>query len=256
MNNNTSHIKKLKAIIVEDEEVSRETLRNYLQKYCPDVDLVAEAENIKEGITAINRFHPDVVFLDVEMPYGNAFDLLEQIEDITFETVFVTAYSNYAIQALNFSAAYYILKPVDIEELIKAVEKIKESVSKNKELIHTKVLIENIKIENKQLQKIVLPLLDGFEVLRVNEIIRCEADDNFTRFYLTNGRKILICRTLKFYENLLENYDFIRVHKSHLINFQYILQYKKGKGGQVIMTDGAAVNISPNRKESLMAKFK
>jgi two-component system, LytTR family, response regulator len=247
---------KLRAIIVEDEEASRETLRNYLLKYCPDVNLLAEVPNIKEGLTAINKHQPDVVFLDVEMPFGNAFDLLEQIEDITFETVFVTAFSNYAIQALNFSAAYYILKPVDIDELTKAVEKIKESVIKNKELIHTRVLIENIKIENKQLQKIVLPLLDGWEVVRVNDIIRCEGHDNFTRFHLLNGRKLLICRTLKFYESMLENYDFIRVHKSHMVNIQYIQQYKKGKGGQVIMTDGASVDISPNRKDLLMAKFK
>ena len=247
---------KLRAIIVEDEEASRETLRNYLLKYCPDVNLLAEVSNIKEGLTAINKHQPDVVFLDVEMPFGNAFDLLEQIEDITFETVFVTAFSNYAIQALNFSAAYYILKPVDIDELTKAVEKIKESVLKSKELIHTRVLIENIKIENKQLQKIVLPLLDGWEVVRVNDIIRCEAHDNFTRFHLLNGRKLLICRTLKFYESMLENYDFIRVHKSHMVNIQYIQQYKKGKGGQVIMTDGASVDISPNRKDLLMAKFK
>ena len=190
------------------------------------------------------------------MPYGNAFDLLEQFEEITFETVFVTAFSSYAVQALNFSAAYYLLKPVDIEELIKAVGKIKESVLRNKALIHTKVLIENIKIENKQLQKIVLPLIDGWEVVHVNEIIRCEADDNFTRFHLVNGRKVLICRTLKFYETLLENYDFIRVHKSHMVNFQYIQQYKKGKGGQVIMCDGSSVDISPNRKEALMGKFK
>jgi two-component system, LytTR family, response regulator len=255
MSNNVKLNRKLKAIIVEDEGTSRETLRNYLQKYCPDIDPVAEAENIKEGLAAINKYNPDVVFLDVEMPYGNAFDLLEQVTEINFETVFVTAYSNYAIQALNFSAAYYLLKPVDIGELVKAVEKIKESVSRNQQMIHTKVLIENLKIENKQLQKIVLPLIDGFQVIRVNEIIHCEAEDNFTRFYLTNGRKMLICRTLKFYESLLENYDFIRVHKSHLINFQCIQQYKKGKGGQVIMTDGMAVDVSPQRKDALMQKF-
>jgi len=254
--NKEQSIKKLKAIIIEDEEASRETLRNYLNKYCPDVLLLAEAVNIKEGLSAINYHHPDIVFLDVEMPYGNAFDLLEQIENITFETVFVTAYSNYAIQALNFSAAYYILKPVSIDELVKAVEKIKETISRNREFIHTKVLIENVKIENKQLQKIVLPVLDGFEVISLSEIIKCDADDNFTRFHLTNGKKLLICRTLKFYENLLENYDFIRVHKSHLVNFQHIKQYKKGKGGQVIMSDGSSVDISPNRKEVLMKRYK
>jgi two-component system LytT family response regulator len=247
--------RKLTAIIVEDEELSRETLRNYLHKYCPNVTVVAEAANIIEGKSAIERHKPEVVFLDVEMPFGNAFDLLEQLEEITFETIFVTAFSNYAIQALNLSASYYLLKPVDIDELVKAVTKIEQSISKNKELNHTKILIDNIKIENKQLQKIVLPLIDGFEVVQVNQIIRCEALDNFTSLFLTTGRKLVIYRTLKHFETILAEYDFIRVHKSHLINFQYIKQYKKGKGGQVIMIDGASVDISPNRKQELLAKF-
>ena len=246
----------LKAILVDDEKASRETLRNYLNKYCPDVSVVAEAENIKQGLEVIQKQKPDVVFLDVEMPFGNAFDLLEQVEDVSFETVFVTAYSNYAMQALNFSAAYYILKPIDIDELIKSVEKIKENISKNNENIHTRILIENIKIENKQLQKVVLPLIDGFEVVRVNDILRCEAEDNFTRFYLTDGRKQLICRTLKFYENLLDDYDFVRVHKSHLVNIQHVIQYKKGKGGMLVMKDGKAVDVSPSKKQDLLARFK
>jgi len=254
---NTENLNRmLKSIIIEDEEASRETLRNYLVKYCPDVHVVAEAADIREGLAAIGKHNPDVVFLDVEMPYGNAFDLLEQAEEITFETIFVTAFSDYAVQALNFSASYYLLKPIDIEELVKAIEKIKETVSKNREWVHTRILIENIKIENKQLQKIVLPLIDGFEVARVQDIMRCEAQDNFTRFHFRNGKKQLICRTLKFYENLLSDYDFIRIHKSHLVNFQYIKQYKKGKGGQVIMEDGKSVDVSPERKKDLLAKYR
>jgi len=216
---------------------------------------MAEAVNIMEGRRAIEKFKPDVVFLDVEMPFGNAFDLLEQLEDITFETIFVTAFSNYAIQAINLSASYYLLKPVDIEELVKAVSKIEQSISKNKELNHTKILIENITIENKQLQKVVLPLMDGFEVVQMNEIIRCEALDNFTCIFLRNEKKLVICRTLKHFETILTDYNFIRIHKSHLINFQYIKQYKKGKGGQVIMSDGTSVDVSPNRKQEFLAKF-
>lgn len=245
----------LKAIIIEDELASRETLKNYLAKYCSDVNVLAEAGNIIEGLALIKRFNPDVVFLDVEMPYGNAFDLLEQLENITFETIFVTAYSNYAIQALNFSASYYILKPIDIDELVKAVEKIKEILQHNNNLIHTRVLIENLKIENKQLQKIVLPLIDGFEVVRVKDIIRCEAVDNYTSFHLVNGKKQMICRTLKFYENLLTDFDFIRVHKSHLVNIQYIKQYKKGKGGEIVMEDGKSVDVSAERKKELLARL-
>ncbi len=246
----------LRAIIVEDEQASRETLKNYLGKYCPDVNLVGEASNVNEGLTCIKKFQPEIVFLDVEMPYGNAFDLLEQVEEISFEIIFVTAYSDYAIQALNLSACYYILKPIDIDELVKAIEKIKETFIKKQDFMHTKALIDNIKIENKQLLKIALPLMDGFEVIKVGDIIRCEAQDNFTEFHLLNGQKRLICRTLKFYENLLKDCDFIRVHKSHMVNLNYIHQYKKGKGGQLIMQDGKAVDVAQNKKQDLLERFR
>jgi two-component system LytT family response regulator len=255
MNQTAANKTKLTAVIVEDEELSRETLQNYLNKYCPNVSIVAEAANIIEGKAAIEKHSPNVVFLDVEMPFGNAFDLLEQLEEINFETVFVTAFSNYAIKALNLSASYYLLKPVDIDELVKAVEKISQSLEKNKELNHTKILIDNIKIENKQLHKIVLPLIDGFEVVQINQIIRCEALDNFTSLHLTDKRKVVICRTLKHFEGLLADFDFIRVHKSHLINLQHMKQYKRGKGGQAIMSDGSYVDISVNRKDDLLGKF-
>jgi two-component system, LytTR family, response regulator len=246
---------KLKAIIVDDEEASRDTLKNYLAKYCPDVELLGMGNSAKQGIELINTHKPDILFLDVEMPYGNAFDLLEQIEDISFETVFVTAFSNYALKALNLSAAYYILKPIEIDELILAVDKIKTQKESNAKLLHTKILVENIHAENKQAQKIVLPLLEGFEVIPVKDIIRCEANDNFTNFILTQNRKIMICRTLKQYENILEEYNFVRVHKSHLINVQHVTKYLKGKGGQLIMSDQSYVDVSPSKKEELLKKF-
>jgi two-component system LytT family response regulator len=246
---------KLKAIIVDDEEASRDTLKNYLGRYCPDVEFMAQADSVKKGIEAIRQYQPDIVFLDVEMPYGNAFDLLEQVQDVSFETVFVTAFSNYALKALNLSASYYILKPIEIDELILAVNKIKKQKEEHKELLHTKILVENIHTENKQAQKIVLPLLDGFEVIQVKDIIRCEAHDNFTDFILTGNRKVMICRTLKHYETMLEDYNFVRVHKSHLINVQHVTKYLKGKGGQLIMSDQSYVDVSPNKKEVLMQRF-
>ncbi len=245
----------LRAVIVEDEEASRESLKNYLKKYCTDVQVVGEAASVKEGLEAIKKAQPDLVFLDVEMPYGNAFDLLEQVEDRNFETIFVTAYDHYAMKALNFSASYYILKPVDIDELVKAVELIAQKKETEEHALRTKILTENIKIENKQLQKIILPLIDGFEVVKVKDILRCQAEDNFTRFHFTNGEKLLICRTLKFYEELLSDFDFVRVHKSHLVNLQYVTRYKKGKGGQVIMSDGKAIDVSASRKQDLLSRF-
>jgi two-component system LytT family response regulator len=246
----------LRAIIVEDEKASRETLKNYLQKYCPNVHLLAEADSVKTALTVIENHKPDLVFLDVEMPYGNAFDLLDQVQDRSFETIFVTAYDHYAMKALNFSASYYLLKPIDIDELEKAVSMVINKKSSEEHSLRTRILIENIRIENKQLQKIILPLLDGFEVVRIKDIIRCQANDNFTEFHFQDGSKELICRTLKFYEEILSDLDFVRVHKSHLVNLQYVKRYKKGKGGQLIMSDGSVIDVSNSRKPDLLMKFK
>lgn len=246
---------ELKAVIVEDEEAGRVTLSNYLKKYCPNVKLSAMADSVETGLEAIKKHKPDIVFLDVEMPFGNGFDLLEQAEDIDFETIFVTAYSEYAIKALNFSASYYILKPIDIDELITAVEKIEKEKAKEDYSVHSKILLENIKNSNKQLHKIVLPLIDGFEIVQVKDIIRCKAEDNFTNFFMEDGSKKLICRTLKFYEEMLSDFDFVRTHKSHMVNVQHIKQYKKGKGGQVIMSDNSEVEVSAKRKKGLLEKF-
>lgn len=245
----------LKAIIVEDEPMSSEILAGYLKKYCPDISLVAQADSVATGIEAIKKHKPDVLFLDVEMPKGNGFDLLEQLEEINFETVFVTAFGNYAMKALNYSAAYYILKPVSIEELIAAVEKIKQSKQKNQQSLHTKILLENIQTNNTQHYKIVLPLQDGFEVVNIKDIIHCKANDNFTDFHFLDKQKKMICRTLKFYEELLGESGFLRVHKSHLINLDHIVKYTRGKGGQLTMIDGSMIDVSPNKKDELMLKF-
>lgn len=245
----------LKAVIVDDELASRAALANFIAKYCPDVVVSGFGESVKTGLEAIRQHQPDIVFLDVEMPYGNAFDLLEQAGEINFETVFVTAFSHYALKALNFSAAYYILKPIDIDELIGAVQKIRLEREKHHYSFHTKILMENLQAVNKQLQKIVLPSLEGFEVIQVKDIVRCQANDNFTDFYMANGSKILICRTLKFYEDILTDFDFLRVHKSHLINLQLVKKYIRGKGGQVVMADNSVVDVSPQKKQDLLTKF-
>ena len=245
----------LRAIIVEDERASRETLLSYLEKYCPDVEVVGMADTVKSGVIAIREHKPELVFLDVEMPYGNAFDLLEEIGEVNFQSIFVTAYSHYAIKALNYSASYYLLKPIDIEELIAAVDKVKENISSGAHELHTRILIDNLKTLNRQNKKVVLPVLDGFEVVEVHEIIRCQANGNFTDFHLKDGTKKMICRTLKFYDELLSDLGFIRIHKSHLVNMEYIVGYKKGKGGQVSMKNGDMVDVAPSRKKELLKHF-
>lgn len=246
---------KLKAIIVEDEQASRETLANYLVKYCPDVELMAKTESVKQGLEAIRTHQPDIVFLDVEMPYANGFDLLDQVEEVNFATVFVTAFSNYAIKALNLSASYYILKPVDIDELVAAVKKIKDERKDNNHAFFSKILAENLQTANQQEHKIVLPMLNGFEVIRVKEVIRIQANDNFSDFHLTDGSKRVICRTLKHYEELLSDINFLRTHKSHIVNLQYVKRYVKGKGGYVIMVDNSEVEIAPGRRKEFLERF-
>lgn len=245
----------LKAILIEDEEASRITLRNYLSKYCPSVNVLGEAANVEDGYQLIQKTKPEVIFLDVEMPYGNAFDLLEKFDTLQFEVIFVTAFSKYALEALNLSASNYLLKPVNIDQLVEAVEKVQLQLKDSQSLKTSNILLENLAIENKQLKKMVLPMIDGFEVITLKDIIWCDANDNFTDLHLLDGSKRTVCRTLKFYENVLSDYDFIRVHKSHIVNINYVKQYKKGKGGDIILTNGHSVRVSPTRKKTFLDRF-
>ena len=246
----------IRAIIVDDEQDSRESLRNYTSKYCPGIEVVAECANIHEAKIAIAAHSPELLFLDIEMPYGNAFDLLEQLDEVNFEVIFITAFSQYAIQALNMSAAYYILKPVDIEELIQAVEKARKRLQENKALNTARILKENLSHGARQKQRIVLPLIDGFEVVELSDILYCEANDNFTSFHLSNGQHPMICRKLKYYESLLSAQGFCRIHRSHMVNLDYVKRYIKGKGGAVILTNGKELQVANSRKQDFLERFK
>lgn len=246
---------EIKALIIDDEKASRVTIANYLAKYCPQVKVLAEAENIMEGHEQIIRLKPDLIFLDVEMPFGNAFDLLEKFEQLDFEVIFVTAFSKYALEALNLSASNYLLKPLNIDQLIEAVEKVQRILTDKKQIKTSSILLENLHIENKQLKKIVLPLIDGFEVVIIKDIIRCEANDNLCNIYLQDGTRRTVCRTLKFYDGVLQDYDFVRIHKSHLININSVKQYRKGKGGEVILSDGKELPLSASKKANFLERF-
>jgi two-component system LytT family response regulator len=242
---------KLKAIIIEDEAIGRDILRNYISKYCPNVQLLGEASNIEEGQKLIEENELDLVFLDVEMPYGSGFDLLERIENQTFETIFVTAYDHYAIEGLNNQATYYLLKPISIDELIKGVSLVTEIKEKESEL-------ENIVLTPKttsSLSKITIPQQDGFEVIAISDILFCKADDNYTEIYFKNTKK-LVSKTLKHFENLLKESSFARVHKSYLVNVNEVVKYKKGKGGSVILSNGKEVLVSSSKKANLLSYFK
>ena len=244
---------KLNSIIVEDEETSREILKNYLKKYCPNVSVLGEAANVNEALELIKKQDQlDLVFLDVEMPYGNAFDLLDKVGNRTFETVFVTAYNHYAIDALNAHASYYLMKPISIDELIKAVDYVVEIKTKE-DALQSQVLVPKTNSVN---GKITIPQQDGFEVLNTKDILYCKADDNYTEIYLNNNKKKLVSKTLKYFEEALAESNFARVHKSFLVNVSEVIKYKKGKGGSVVLSNGKEVMVSASKKSALLSYFK
>ncbi len=238
---------KLKVILVEDEENSREILKTYLAKYCTDVEVTGEASSIAQGLQLIRSSDPDIVFLDVEMPFGNAFDLLEQVPDRSFETIFVTAYNHYALDALNSHAAYYLMKPLNIDELVKAVAYVRE-IKEKEHALDDRVLVPKFPgVEG----KITLPEQDGFRVLNVSEILYCKADDNYTELYLNSGR-ILASKTLKYFEEALAAFPFARIHKSYLVNVNEVVRYRKGKGGSVVISNGKELVVSASGKRQLL----
>jgi len=236
---------KLTTIIVDDEQDSRECLQQYLAKYCPAIELVATCANIQEARVTLDTHRPQLVFLDIEMPFGNAFDLLDQLDSIDFEIIFVTAFSQYAVTAFNSSAAYYLLKPIDIDDLILAVDKATGNLNSRDRRVRSTVLKEQLA---GKMTRLILPLLDGFEVVEISDIIYCEAADNFTRFFMSSGATHMICRKLKFYEDLLKPNAYCRIHRSTLVNLAFVQRYVKGKGGTVILRNGKELAVSQSKK--------
>jgi two-component system LytT family response regulator len=244
---------KIKSVIVEDELAAREVLKNYLSKYCPQVEVVGEAQNIKEAVPLLHEIQPQLVFLDVEMPFGNAFDVLEACKDLQFETIFVTAFSEYSLKALNQSAAYYLLKPISIEELIIAVNKVHHQIMNHEIFNRNKIIVANFHESKPEKQQVILPTLEGFEVVKMEEIVRLRGNGNFTDLYLNNGNKKMVCRFLKHFSEILP-LPFIRVHKSHIINMNCVKSYNKG--GIITLNDDSEIEVSPTYKEEFLKNFK
>jgi two-component system LytT family response regulator len=242
----------LKAIIIEDEKRSRETLRGLLNLYCKNVTIVAEADGVQSGLKAIADFNPDVLFLDIQMPDGSGFKLLESLENINFSIIFTTAYDQFAIKAIKFSAIDYLLKPIYPDDLVAAVEKAEEFQDVRNTKRNVEVLLENIKRPETDPPKIILSTAERINVVQIKDIIRCESDNYYTFFYFTNGKKLLVSKTLKENEELLSEHNFIRPHKSHLVNALYIKSYNKKDGGYIVMTDGSEVPVSRRKKEKII----
>ncbi|MEM7102537.1 MAG: response regulator [Bacteroidota bacterium] len=242
----------IKAIIIDDEENSRITLNNMLENYCSDVEVIEMANSVPNGVKAIQKHAPDVIFLDIEMPVHNGFELFEFLPDMKSEVIFTTAYDQYAIRAFKFSAVDYLLKPIDLEELRSAIDRIKEKKTSTVENEKFQVLQENIRYP---FRKLGLPTVEGYTFIKLQNIIRCEADSNYTMFHALDGEKILVPKTLKEYENLLEGFNFLRVHRSHIINLDHIKKYTKTRIPSVTMIDGATIAISLKKKDELLQKL-
>ena len=247
----------IKAIVVDDELGARESLSKMIEKYCKNIVIVAKADSMKTALKAINELQPDLVFLDIEMPNGNAFDLLEKFKEINFNIIFTTAYDHYAIKAIKFSAIDYILKPIDSEELIEAVARFESKNGDNKKATldaQFKTLVSNVKPNNK-IKKVGIPDGDGLIFINLSEIIRCDSDGNYTFFILTNGKKIVASRTLGEYEQMFADDNFFRVHRSHLINLEHVKKYIKGEGGYVMLSDNSQVEVSRRNKNDFLERL-
>lgn len=242
----------IKAIIIDDEKTSRITLTAMLNKHCKDVEVVAEADGCNSGIEAIKEYKPDVIFLDIQMPDGSGFKLLEDIGEINFEVIFSTAYDQFAIKAIKYSALDYLLKPINPEDLTASVVKLQQKLQKGKDYTGLKFLVDKVKSPEKDLKKIVLGNSDGIYVVDIDSIIRCESVDCYTKFFLADGRVIMVSKTLKEHDELLSDYSFLRTHKSHLINTKYVISYQRADGGRILMSDGTEVPCSRRKRDQII----
>jgi two-component system LytT family response regulator len=240
----------LKAIIIDDIEQARKTLKKDLNTYCPEIEIVGEAGGVVEGARLLQKVQPDVLFLDIQMNDGSGFDLLEILKEIPFRIIFTTASDAHAIKAFRFSAVDYLLKPIDPEEL-------KEAVRKASEMLHGKekgieLLKNTMSSGGKKQEKLALHSLDKIHIVTITDILRCESNINYTEFHFSGGRKLLVTRTLKDFEELLSGHGFFRVHNSHLINTRYIKEFIKTDGGYLVMQDGTNVPVSSRKRPEVM----
>ncbi len=243
---------KLKAIIIDDEVRSRESLKQKIIWNCADVQIIAECENGEQGIKAIEEQKPDIVFLDVEMPRMNGFTMLQQLNNRNFELIFTTAYDHYAIRAIKFSALDYLVKPVEVEELKQAINIVKEKRKHNTSNERLETLLHNLMIEKNQSNRIAIPSLEGLQFVEMNDIIYLEAESNYTFIYIKPSQKITVSKTLKDFEELLPHSIFIRIHHSFIINKNHVQKYLKGEGGQVIMSNSKTLDVARRKKEEFM----
>ncbi|HBF21286.1 MAG: DNA-binding response regulator [Owenweeksia sp.] len=246
----------IETILIDDEAPSRSILRDMLRRYCPDIKIIGESANLADGVELIRKHQPQLAFLDINMPNGSGFDLLKAFPEAGFQVVFVTAHDEYAIRAIRVSAMDFLLKPVNIKELQDCVERIKVKLSRETEKNNLRMLVENMQSKQDLQSRIAIPLTEGLQFVVLGDIIRLEADGNYTWIWLTKGKKMLSSHNLKEYQDLLSDTFFFRAHHSHLINLQHVDKYHRGEGGSISMCDGSEVPLAKRRKKPFLELFK
>jgi len=243
-----------KAFIIDDELQSRNFLTKMLQQYFPEIGLAGHASNVEEGLKGIEKHHPNIVFLDIQMQGETGFDLLNRLPDINFALIFTTAFDHYAIKAFRFNAIDYLLKPIVKDELIEAVDKVKQKMFSAQMASKKRVeqLYQDLTNPKKIHDKIAIPTSEGFIVVPVNEIVYCHADSNYTKFYLTDKKCLLSSYTLKQYDEILSPQSFFRAHRSYLINIAHVKMYRRGEGGEIVMSNGHEIELSRTHKDEFL----
>ncbi len=246
----------IKAVIIDDVEKARVALKSDLEDYCPNVQLIGEAESVATGVELLKSVKPDLLFLDIKMADGSGFDLLEKLDERDFMVIFTTAYDQYAIKAFKYSALDYLLKPIDPDDLIAAIDKFNSQENKPVANDQYSFLMEQIKnMATKPPQRIALSSTEKIQIVDIKDIVRCEASGNYTYFYTADRQKIVVSKTMKEYVELLEEHDFVRVHHSHLINMDHVKEFVKIDGTYLVMKTGDEVPVSVRKKEDLMKKL-
>jgi len=240
------------AILIDDESNSRNALLQKLKTNCPGISIVAECENGEQGIAAIEKQKPDIVFLDVEMPRMNGFVMLQQLKRRNFELIFTTAYDQYAIQAIRFSALDYLVKPIEVKALKEAVDKVRERRQSEIPNQRIETLLYNLVNEKNQSNRIAIPSQDAIQFVQLEDIVYLEAESNYTSIHLQDAARIFVAKTLKEFEDLLPTTHFVRIHHSYIININHMRKYLKGDGGQVLMSNGVTIDVSRRKKEEFI----
>lgn len=240
---------KIQTIIVEDEPKSLLTLQSLLNRYCPEVNVIATAGTVESGLQVLEKFSPELVFLDIAMPDGDAFDLLNRIGQVDFEIIFITAYNDFALKAFEFSALHYLLKPINFQELQSAVRRFMKI--RDRDNIGSRLDVLNNSLKN-HFDKISLPSSDGLTIVELKDIVRLEAAGNYSTVFMANNQSMVVTKTLYQFEEILEGLNFSRIHNTHLINLAYIKKYQRGQGGIVTMNDGTRITVSRSRKNEFI----